>query len=404
MAEIQTLQDLYKKEGLKFIKDLFSTHVVISEKINATRFCFSKNQQGEFTFFKKDGKITKIERTLNRLFEDPISYIENLSDEVKSSILPDYVYGFRYFHSKTPIFISYDKLPLNKLILTDIKNKNGKIIDDVHVLNKVSDLLSVEKPPIIWNGYLTDEQKARIIDYLKMTDNETKIKFNSTSFTHFIISVLDPSRKTTSLNNDVNKPIDSVVFKFIDTNKKSVIHAKLVDPIMQDIKSSYEEEKEVKDMFGIILSDIVEFISINGIEKYAIHKLLKEDRYLELIFKIYNDYIRRNGYKFEGINLESPEFSSLPEFDLNVDFIFNDKTRENINASDINKKIFKIIVSTFIKSRYKVTGTMTELLVNNIKLIKDKIQARIISMDELENMKNESTGIPTFEEYLNLKS
>lgn len=404
MAEIQTLQDLYKREGLKFIKDLFGTHVVVSEKINATRFCFSKDQEGEFTFFKKDGKITKIERTLNRLFEEPISYIEGLSTEIKSSIVPGYTYGFRYFHSKSPIFISYDKMPLNGLILTDIKNKNGKVIDDIHILNKVSDLLSVEKPPIIWDGFLTDEQKSRIIDYLKMSENETKIKFNSTSFTHFIISVLDPSRKTTSLNKDVTKPVDSIVFKFVDTDKKSVIHAKLVDPIMQDIKASYEGEKEVKDMFGIILSDIVEFITINGIDKYAINKLLKEDRYLELVFKIYNDYIRRNGYKFEGINLESPEFSNLPEFDLNTDLIFNDKTRELINQSDINKKIFKIIVSTFIKSRYKITGTVTDTLIQSIKNIKERIQGRITAMDDLENMKAESTGLLTFEEYLNLKS
>lgn len=404
MAEIQTLQDLYKREGLKFIKDLFNTHVVVSEKINATRFCFSKDENGEFIFYKKDGKISKVERTLNRLFEEPISYIEGLSDQVKSAIIPGYTYGFRYFHSKSPIFIEYDKMPLNSLILTDIKNKNGKVIDDIHVLNRVSDLLTVERPPVIWNGKLTDEQKSRIIDYLKLSENDIKIKYSSTSFTHFIISVLDPSRKTSTLNKDVSKPIDSIVFKFIDTDKKSVIHAKLVDPIMQNIKASYDEEKEVKDMYGIILSDIVEFISVNGVEKYVIHKLLKEDRYLELIFKIYNDYIRRNGYKFEGINLEAPEFSSLPEFDLNTDFIFNDKTREHIAKSDINKKIFKIIVSTFVKSRYKVNGIITDTLIQTIKLIKEKIQNRINSMDDLGTIKTESSGIITFEEYLNIKS
>ena len=358
---------------------------------------------GEFTFYKKDGKITLIERTLNKLFEAPIKYIESLSSEIKSKILPDYTYGFRYFHSNRPIFVEYDKMPLNGLILTDIKNRNGKVIDDVSVLNRVSDILIVEKPPIIWNGKLTEEQKTRILDYLKSSESDIRIKYNTDSFTHFIISVLDPSRKTTTLNSDLSKSIDSVVFKFIDEDKKTTIHAKLVDPVMREIKASYEEEKEVKDMYVIILSDVVEFISINGVSKYKINKLLKEDRYLELLFKIYNDYINKNGYRFQGINLESPDFSNLPEFDLNLDLVFNDKTREHIVKSDINKKIFKIIISTFIKSRHKTSNVITTMLINNIKEIKEQIQQRINSMDDLENMKTEST-LPTFEEYLNLKS
>lgn len=403
MAEIQTLQELYKREGLRFMKDLFNSHVVVSEKINATRFSFIKDVNGEFTFYKKDGKITLIERTLNKLFEAPIKYIESLSSEIKSKILPDYTYGFRYFHSNRPIFVEYDKMPLNGLILTDIKNRNGKVIDDVSVLNRVSDILIVEKPPIIWNGKLTEEQKTRILDYLKSSESDIRIKYNTDSFTHFIISVLDPSRKTTTLNSDLSKSIDSVVFKFINEDKKTTIHAKLVDPVMREIKASYEEEKEVKDMYGIILSDIVEFISINGVSKYKINKLLKEDRYLELLFKIYNDYINKNGYRFQGINLESPDFSNLPEFDLNLDLVFNDKTREHIVKSDINKKIFKIIISTFIKSRHKTSDVITTMLINNIKEIKEQIQQRINGMDDLENMKTEST-LPTFQEYLNLKS
>lgn len=403
MVGIQTLQDLYKKEGLKFIKELFNSHVIVSEKINATRFSFIKNDKGEFTFYKKDGKITLVERTLNRLFEAPICYIESLSDEIKTKVLPGYTYGFRYFHSKSPIFIEYDKMPLNGLILTDIKNRSGRVIDDVAVLNRVSDFLNVEKPPIIWNGKLTEEQKTRILDYLKLSETDIQIRFNSDSFTHFIISVLDPSRKTTALNKDVTKPIDSIVFKFIDTDKNTAIHAKLIDPIMKEIKASYDEEKEVKDMYGIILSDVVEFISINGVEKYKINKLLKEDRYLELIFKIYNDYINKNGYRFQGINLESPEFSNLPEFDLNLDFIFNEKTKEYINKSDINKKLFKIIVSTFIKNRYKTSDVITPILIDSIKKIKTKIQKRIEEMDSLETLKTESTLL-TFEEYLSLKS
>ena len=66
MAEILSLREILRKEGLQFIKKLFEEHVIISEKLNATRFCFEKTGDG-LEFFKKDGKITAIDRTLSSL-------------------------------------------------------------------------------------------------------------------------------------------------------------------------------------------------------------------------------------------------------------------------------------------------------------------------------------------------
>ena len=48
MAEIQNLRDIFRKEGLQFVHNLFSDFVVISEKINATRFAFEKREDGTF--------------------------------------------------------------------------------------------------------------------------------------------------------------------------------------------------------------------------------------------------------------------------------------------------------------------------------------------------------------------
>ena len=166
MAEIQTLREVFRKEGLQFIHKLFGNFVIISEKLNATRFCFEKSENGELTFFKKDGKITSIDRTLSKLYDQPIEYIESLPKEVLDQLPSGYRFGFRYFHSTTPINISYDRTPLNGLVLTDIQNSKGKVVDDITILNPISDLIRVEKPPIIGYGKLDEVQKNRLMEYL----------------------------------------------------------------------------------------------------------------------------------------------------------------------------------------------------------------------------------------------
>jgi len=398
MAEIQNLRDIYKREGLQFVRNLFSDSVVISEKINATRFSFEKKKDGSFEFFKKDGKITIIERTLNQLFEDPINYIEGLSDEIKSKIEIGYRFGFRYFHSKD--IIEYDKVPLNNLILTDIQNvSTGRVIEDVNILERYSDILIVQKPPIIWHGKLDEVQKTKLIEYLRTPEDKLIDKFKTDSFTRYIISILDPSLIKTALNVDIEKPIDSVIFKFIKPESNETVYAKAVDPFIQLISKTREEEREPQDMFGIILYDIVEFVKIKGVNKYEVNSIESvEERYVNLICKIYNDYIDENGYKYEGVNLNKYIFSESPKLKANKKFILNPKTQELIAASDINEDIFKIMLSSFYRMKRKASGTITQLLISDLKAIISSIQKKVES-----GAFPKADEILTFEEYLQRK-
>ena len=398
MAEIQTLREVFRKEGLQFVHKLFDNFVIISEKLNATRFAFEKNNQGVIEFYRKDGKITAIERTLNQLFEEPITYIQNLSPEIKNKIPVGYRYGFRYFHSNSPIHITYDRTPLNNLILTDIKKtSDGKIIDDMSVLNGIADLIMVDKPPIIWYGKLDESQKTRLTDYLRTSEEQLFDKFKTTSFTKYFISIVNPSLKKTALNNSIDKPIDSIIFKFIGDSKNDVVYAKAVDPIIQQINRTNEEDREPQDMYGIILSDIVEFVKINGIKKYKLETGMYDEKFVKLMCLIYNDYIKKSEYKFVGVELDALSFTNIPKFDLNSGFIPNLVTREYIAKSTINKNIFKIIVSSFSKPKRKPTGTMTQLLIDDLLDISNKIKTKI------ESPVVTSEGMMTFEDYLALK-
>lgn len=393
MAEILSLRDVFRKEGMQFIKQLFDDYVIISEKLNATRFCFERTSTG-LEFYKKDGKISAIDRTMSSLYESPIKYIESLSSDVINELPIGFRYGFRFFHSTKPANISYDTLPLNGLVLTDIRNSNGKIINDVSILSKISDLLGVEKPPIIWNGKLDDSQKTRLLEYLRSPEEDLLRKFKTDSFTKYIISIVNPQIKNTTLKNDIEKPIDSIVFKFLSDDTKEIVHAKVIDPMINQISRTNEAEREPQDLYGIILSDVVEFIKINGIYIYEISKDSFDERFLELICQVYNDYMSKSSYKYEGIVIDPLSFASVPEFDLNVGFITNIKTRDLIKDSSINKHIFKIMMSSFSKPKKKPSGTITQMLVSDVIEVAKKIKDKIETTPEMKE-----SSFPTFEEY-----
>lgn len=396
MAEIQTLREVFRKEGLQFIHKLFDNFVIISEKLNATRFCFEKDEEGNLHFYKKDGKITSIDRTLSRLYENPINYIESLPEEVIQKLPSGYRFGFRYFHDTKPINISYDKLPMNGLVLTDIQNSKGKTVDDISILNPISDLLLVEKPPVIWYGKLDNSQKTRLLDYLRTPEDQLEKKFQTDSFTKYIISILNPEIKKTALNNDIEKPIDSIMFKFLSDDRKEVIYAKAVDPIIQQLNRTNEEEREPQDMYSIILSDIIEFVKLKGIEKYKIKESDLEKRYTELICLIFNDYVKKYGYRYEGVEIDKLSFSNTPQFSLNTGLIDNMETRDLLKDSTINKNIFKIMMTAFQKPKKKPVGIMTQLIVDDLKDISTKIKTKIENTDP--GAIKDST-MPTFEEW-----
>lgn len=396
MSQIKTLQNIYQTEGLKFILDLFNDYVIISEKICGTRFSFKKLDNSNFEFYKKDAKITQIDRLLNSSFDEPINYILSLTEEQKNSILPLYTYGFRIIE-KDPIFVTYDNIPLNSLILTDVKNPNDKLIDDVNILNKIAKNLNVEKPPIIFSGKLDDAQKQNISNYLKLSEQDILIKFGDNSFTRYIISILNPTLNTTAAKTSIDLPIDSVIFKFIDLEKRTSILAKLVDPSVAQITAEYNDKKEIKDLYGIILGDIVEFILLKNLDLYKLKKIVEEERYLELVYFIFNDYIHRRQNKYSGLDSISIP-TIVKKFNVNSNMIFSQKTKELINGSEINRDILKIFISAFSKTKYKTSDTISQSLIDNIKKVKEKIESRV-TKNEL-NESSESAETLTFEEFI----
>lgn len=399
MAELQSLKTIFQREGLEFIQKLFNNFVIVSEKVGGTRFAFEKSEDG-LVFYKKDGKITKVDRSLSKLYEQPIRYIDTLSKAIIKELPEGYRYGFRYFLNTKPETIQYDNMPLNGLILTDVQRvSDGKMIEDPKILQKISDLLTVQSPPIIWYGKLDDKQKEDLLTFIKTPESELTLLFKTTSFTKYVISILNPKLKKTALNNDLSKPIDSIIFRFLSDENRETISAKVIEPIIAEINRDKKVDREPTDMYGIILSDIVEFLKITGLNQYTLKETEEDDRFLELMCQIYNQYIKKNEYKYQGVEMDPLSFAEVPQFDLNIGFITNETTREYLEKSKINKIIFRILVSSMIKPKKKPTGTLTELLLRDLKVISEKITNKV----QGKNDPTKNEGLETFEDFLKRK-
>jgi len=184
----------------------------------------------------------------------------------------------------------------------------------------------------------------------------------------------------------------------MDEDGSEVTHAKVIDPVITQINRSNDEEREPQDLYGIILSDIVEYLKVTGLQKYGLKKTDEEDRYIELISQIFQQYIKKNGYKYEGIEVDPLSFATVPAFDMNTGLIDDKNVRELIKASTVNKHIFKILMSSFSKPKKKPSGTVTQMLIDDVQDIASKIKEKV------GNVKvGESSSFPTFEDYYTKK-
>ena len=388
MAGLQHLFDVYNKQGKDFIDSLFNKKLTVSEKPDGSVLSFQQRLDGGLDFFKRDDRqpISKIDRTLMSLYEPPIAYLEKVVGDKK---LPKNLrFGFEYFQNTKPVSISYDRLPKNGLVLThmkelDSKGKVTRFIDSAKDLKKWSKYFGVEEPLIIFDGKLSDEQKQYLEDFLKTPFENLVEKFKTTSFTKFIVSILNPKLRKTALNNTLDKPIEGLVFKFNDGE----FLAKVVDPLFTQMarEKALEraDQKETNDEFGLVLYSFISWLEEHSILNDFIADGTDEDtKYLDLITRVAKRFIDENKVFLKGLNIKKPEFAKAPEFALNTKMIKNSDVVEFISKHKEYEEIFKIILSSFRKIKKRKTARIDDNLKNQINLTVKKIKEVTTSSNE----------------------
>jgi hypothetical protein len=103
-------------------------------------------------------------------------------------------------------------------------------------------------------------------------------------------------------------------------------------------------------------------------------------------------------YRYEGIEINPLSFAKAPQFELNTGLIMDLTTRSILGESTINRHIFKILMSAFHKPKKKPTGTVTQMLIDDVVELSSKIKDKIATKEQIGE-----SSFPTFEEFFTKK-
>lgn len=374
---LNTLQQLVKDKTEEFIVELFSSYVTVTEKIDAARITFQV-RDGMLSIWRKDERypISIIDRTLMQYYEKAIDHITSVIDY---AVLPEnYKFGCYYFSSLAPNKIQYKRMPKNNIVLTDVRildDTGERIKDNGETIRKWATELRVEPAPIIFEGYLTDKQKVKILDYIKLTPKELSEKYGSQSFSEFLIKTLNPNINSSFLQEEgVFRP-DSIIFRF-KSKENGMYVAKTIDPLIasnSEMNQEVPESSVPSDLYSIALMDIYSFILEHGLP-YRLRERTPEFRYLEFICLLFNDFIGSNKDRYKGVDFSEPTFLKSKEFELNRRFIENEKTLSLMSEDRSYEQLFKIMLAGLRKKRRRTYGLLTQSMINQINLLIDEIR------------------------------
>jgi len=336
---LNTLAKTLEKRGSKYVNSLLNDEVVITEKIDTFRIIFERKGD-EIIFYKKDNTpITLIERVLTDIYEDAILEIPLITKEAQ--IPEGYHFGVYYTPVERPIRIPYSKLP--KYILTDVtqRDENNKVIEsyDYNKVKEWASVLCMGRPPILFEGKLTEEQKNLLIAY------DTK-EYNGEDMT--FSKMIEEVFETSYSQEDV---IEGVVIK--SGNKISQI----ISYEFELLNEAYEKENESRDFYDIIISDLTNFLDNYNIPILEADN--EDELYLNIICDVFNNYCEKRNIneEMDAKYLTPPRFGHYGK--LNKKFIKDEKTLEWISKAPIYEALFKVFLSSFRKTK-KPHGLLTE--------------------------------------------
>lgn len=401
MAGINNLKEIYEKRGESFLNGLLNQYVIINEKVDGAFFGLKKTQGDDFKYFKKSGEITYVDQVLMKYYNPAIQHFQELSIEKRQRIPANFFFGFEYFTKSDTASSKRVELPKNNLILSYIHrlDETGKIVETLQSkeqLTRWANYLEVEAPSILFEGRLDDEQKTKILEFVYTDQNELERKFKTTSFTKYVISILS-SEEDSNLSQ---RELDTIVFRFYgDDSENEAFLAKIVDPIFQQRSiDSKQKSSNSQDYIWLIVIDLM-----NHFEMYDIDELRKmisdsesyEQKYIDLINKIFKDFVKDYSEKYDGLELEVPEYLKRPEFELDVNLIGDPEVVNLINKNATNLEIYKVLLNFFRKVRKKSSaGFFTPEMVSQLNLIVQKIKNIIMGDAVYEGL------FPSFGEFI----
>ena len=390
MAGLTHLSEILIKRGKDFVKNLLTKNTTVSEKLDGSNFNVKKIRNG-FEYYKRDGRtpINVIDRTLSIYNEKPIQHFENLPRSVISEIPDGMYFSLEYFPRKKTVEIEYDSIPKSGLVLESVMDKNQNFVYEKDELDKWADLLKVERVPIIFQGFLTENQRKEILSFISTPFDDLIRNFETQSFSRFIIQLLNPEMKSSFFKSSIDDLIEGVVFNF--KGDEDTILAKLVDPsfTLMAKEKAKSRVKTPNDIYGMIVSDISDFINTVDLSIYKLSGTDFSVRYIDLMSQLFLDYFNEKGEDFKDIDMKLPEFLNRPEHSVNIKAIPYKNISEIVKMNKNYAELYKIFIATFRKKKKRAVGYFTREFIGIFNNIVDKLHDYInvgineISMEDI---------------------
>ena len=401
MAGINNLKEVYEKKGESFLNGLLNQYVIINEKVDGAFFGVKKTPNDTFKYFKKSGEITYVDQVLMKYYNPAIKHFHELSIEKRQRIPANFFFGFEYFTKSDSRSSKRKEMPKNNLVLSYIHrlDETGKIAETLQSkeqLTRWANYLEVEAPPIVFEGKLDDEQKSKILEFVYTEQRSLEEKFKTTSFTKYIVSVLCPDENSEFSDRD----LETLVFRFYgEDSENEAFLAKLVDPIFQQKSQDVQpKQSNSQDYIWLIVIDLMnhfEMYDIDDLRKMVADTDQYEQKYIGLINCIFKDFIRDYSQKYEGLELDVPEYLKRPEFELDVNLVGDPEVVNIISLNATNLEIYKVLLNFFRKVRKRSSsGFFTPEMVSQLNLIVQKIKNIIMGDAVYEGL------FPSFSEFI----
>jgi hypothetical protein len=396
MAGLSHLRDVYEKKGKEFLESLLNKTVIINEKIDGAYFGAKRDgTQNKFNFFKKDSKIGYIDRVLSRYYEPGIRHFESLHADIINKIPENYVFGMDFAPNNE------STLTLSHIKVLDETFQLVKTIHEKSELDKWADTLGVNRPAIIFQGKLTDDQRVKIQEFVYSPLGDLSERFKTQSFTKHLLSVLSPKIDESQGVDD--RSIDEIVFRFFDETDSESSHvlAKLVDPVFYDNAKNRPTDRVTKksdDYIWIIVIDLMNFIEsyrMADLRRFTIAGETADERYVSLINNLFVEFIKEFGEKYDDLDIQVPEFLTKPEFDVNLDLANDQRVAELILKNPNFKEIYRVFINIFRKKKIKVNSSLfNEVMIRNLENQIEKLYQIAMGDQLFENY------FPSFNEFV----
>ena len=342
---INTISMILQTKGSAFVDKFLSEELIISEKLDNYRFLFERKGDN-IVFFTKDNKeLGLISRTLSDIWEAPIKDISAILNEYSLAIPEGLRFGVAYTPVERPLRIPYSRLP--KYILTDVTKRKGNDVLESLSIEEVEEWagrLCLAKPPYIFKGILSEQQKIDLIKYDKR-DFDDIVEDN---FAHLIKETFGHTYSG-----------ENIIEGIIISSKDKL--AQVISWEFDLLNEAYKKTDTPRDFYDLLIINLNSFM-----DDYSMPILeaepSKEQLYINIMCDIFNKFSNQNKV-FESLD---PEYLSSPQYgyggELNKIFIRNEETLEFINKSKVYENLFKIILSSFRKTK-KPYGLLTESIV-----------------------------------------